>query len=202
VVNRPELASARMIGLRAGGVLRCTPPPVGLATTVSCRGPAFSSKQVPDPTIGWRGLPGYRCTGRPVTMTWRWPSCSSAEPTWNAGGSIGLRSIRSGTWNVARLLVEQLIVEKAWRSRARHAQPLGSTLDDEPTGPAVVSQAFWHACSGRFFQRWNTYLAGADLNWVPRGGHGADAASSDDWRSVASCLRGLGYDLSERLTLR
>jgi ankyrin repeat protein len=88
------------------------------------------------------------------------------------GGSIGTpldNAIGYGCWHVARLLVDRgATITKPW-----HAAALGlldrlvELLGDEPD-PDVVSQAFWHACSGAQRRVAQYLLArGADLNWVP-----------------------------------
>jgi hypothetical protein len=117
------------------------------------------------------------------------------------GGSIGTpldNAVGYGCWHVARLLVERgAPVTKPW-----HASALGmldrlvELLSDRPD-PVVVSQAFWHACSGAQ-RRTAEYLLGqgADLQWVPDYADGAplDAASGDGTRreNVINWLRDLG----------
>ena len=89
------------------------------------------------------------------------------------GGSIGTpldNAVGYGCWHVARLLVDRgARVDKLW-----HAAALGLltrmqqlVAGNELSGEAV-SQAFWHACSGRQ-RRAAEYLLdlGADLDWRP-----------------------------------
>lgn len=102
------------------------------------------------------------------------------------GGSIGTQldnAIGYACWNVARLLVARgARVDKLW-----HAAALGMVgrieqlLADDPEASFGVSQAFWHACAGGQ-RRAAQYLLGqgADLNWIPEYAEGTplDAASS------------------------
>jgi len=117
------------------------------------------------------------------------------------GGSIGTpldNAIGYGCWHVARLLVDRgAPVTKAW-----HAAALGmldrltELLGDDPQ-PDVVSQAFWHACSGAQ-RRSAEYLLsrGAELSWVPdyADGTALDAATGYSTRreNVITWLRDLG----------
>ena len=118
------------------------------------------------------------------------------------GGSIGTpldNAIGYGCWHVARLLVARgARVDKLW-----HAAALGQltrmrqlVADDELWGDAV-SQAFWHACSGRQ-RRAAEYLldVGADLDWRPGYADGTplDAALAGSTRqeNVINWLRGRG----------
>jgi ankyrin repeat protein len=116
-------------------------------------------------------------------------------------GSIGNpldNAIGYGCWHVARLLVARgARVDKAW-----HAAALGmlgrldAILGSDPPAE-VVSQAFWHACTGGQ-RRAAEYLLsrGADLNWEPDYAHGTplDAASghSTQQENVITWLHGLG----------
>ena len=73
---------------------------------------------------------------------------------------------------------------------------LDAILSSDPPAE-VVSQAFWHACTGGQ-RRAAEYLLsrGADLNWQPDYAHGTplDAASghSTQQENVITWLRGLG----------
>jgi ankyrin repeat protein len=116
-------------------------------------------------------------------------------------GSIGTpldNAVGYGCWHVARLLVARgARVEKAW-----HAAALGmlgrldAILGSDPPAE-VMSQAFWHACTGGQ-RRAAEYLLsrGADLNWEPDYAHGTplDTASgrSTQQENVITWLRGLG----------
>src|SRR5262249_13131959 len=117
------------------------------------------------------------------------------------GGSIGTpldNAIGYGCWHVARLLVERgATVAEPWHAAAlgmldRLRELLGDSPDTE-----VVSQAFWHACSGGQ-RRAGEYLLGrgADLNWTPDYAEGTplDAASGYGTRreNVINWLRDLG----------
>lgn len=118
------------------------------------------------------------------------------------GGSIGTpldNAIGYACWHVARLLVARgAAVDKLW-----HAGALGmidrieQLLEQQPTTPADVSQAFWHACAGGQRRAAEYLLAhGADLKWEPEYAEGTalDAADSIDTRqsNVVSWLRDLG----------
>jgi uncharacterized protein len=123
------------------------------------------------------------------------------------GGSIGTpldNAVGYACWHVARLLVERgAAVDKAW-----HAAALGmltrleEILDDDPD-PALVSQAFWHACAGAQ-RRAAEYLLtrGADLHWVPDYADGTplDAAIGTETRreNVVSWLHELGATSARR----
>ncbi len=118
-------------------------------------------------------------------------------------GSIGTplaNAVGYGCWHVARLLVARgARVDKAW-----HAAALGmlgrldATLGGDPPAE-VVSQAFWHACTGGQ-RRAAEYLLsrGADLNWEPDYAQGTplDAASGrgTQQENVITWLRELGAD--------
>jgi hypothetical protein len=119
------------------------------------------------------------------------------------GGSIGTpldNAVGYACWNVARLLVERgATVTKPWHAAAlgmvdRLAELLGGDPD-----PGVVSQAFWHACSGAQ-RRAAEYLLGrgADLNWIPDYAEGTplDTASGDGTRreNIITWLRELGAE--------
>ena len=117
------------------------------------------------------------------------------------GGSIGTpldNAVGYACWNVARLLVDRgATVVRPWQAAALGMlNPLEQLLGDDPD-PTVVSEAFWHACSGAQ-RRAAEYLLGrgADLNWVPDYAEGTalDAASGDGTRkeNVLTWLGKLG----------
>ena len=102
------------------------------------------------------------------------------------GGSIGTpldNAIGYSCWHVARLLVARgAKVDRLW-----HAAALGMVdrmeqlLRERATAADDVSQAFWHACAGGQRRAAEYLLArGADLNWVPEYAEGTplDAANS------------------------
>jgi hypothetical protein len=102
------------------------------------------------------------------------------------GGSIGTpldNAIGYACWHVARLLVARgAKVDKLW-----HAAALGMVdrlerlLAERRDTAGEVSQAFWHACAGGQRRAAEYLLArGADLNWVPEYAEGTplDAAGS------------------------
>ncbi|HZT66304.1 MAG TPA: ankyrin repeat domain-containing protein [Acidimicrobiales bacterium] len=117
------------------------------------------------------------------------------------GGSIGTQldnAIGYTCWHVARLLVGRgARVEKIW-----HAAALGllDRLEElVAAGPEAgeLSKGFWHACSGAQRRAAEYLLAqGADLNWVPDYAEGTplDAAGGDGTRreNVITWLRDLG----------
>lgn len=102
------------------------------------------------------------------------------------GGSIGSpldNAIGYSCWHVAQLLVASgARVDKLW-----HAAALGmleriqQLVEERPDDTAQLSGAFWHACAGGQ-RRAAEYLLdrGADLNWVPDYTEGTplDAAGS------------------------
>lgn len=102
------------------------------------------------------------------------------------GGSIGTpldNAIGYACWHVGRLLIARgAKVEKLW-----HAAALGilarteQLLTERQHTQDEVSQAFWHACAGGQRRAAEYLLAhGADLDWVPDYAEGTplDAASS------------------------
>jgi hypothetical protein len=121
-------------------------------------------------------------------------------------GSIGTplgNAVGYACWHVARHLVDRgARLDQPW-----HAAALGllgrleDLLGDQPA-PAVVSQAFWHACSGGQ-RRAAEYLLsqGADLNWIPdyADGTALDAANGRGTRreNVTGWLRDLGARSAE-----
>jgi hypothetical protein len=124
------------------------------------------------------------------------------------GGSIGTQldnAIGYGCWNVARLLVDRgARVEKLW-----HAAALGMLermehlLAERPHPAEAVSQAFWHACDGGQRRAAEYLLArGADLNWIPDYADGTplDAATSLGTRrnNIVTWLREQGATSAER----
>jgi hypothetical protein len=115
------------------------------------------------------------------------------------GGSIGTpldNAVGYSCWHVARLLAARgAKVDKLWHAAAlgmveRIEQLLGVRSD----AAGEVSQAFWHASAGGHRRAAEYLLArGADLNWVPEYAEGTplDAANSLDTRreNVVSWLR-------------
>jgi ankyrin repeat protein len=118
-----------------------------------------------------------------------------------SGGSIGTpldNAIGYGCWHVARLLVERgAKVDKLWHAAALGMLPRLEDLMAESPDQEEISKAFWHACSGAQ-RRAAEYLLthGADLNWVPDYADGTplDAASGSGPRreNVITWLRELG----------
>jgi uncharacterized protein len=118
-----------------------------------------------------------------------------------AGGSIGTpldNAVGYGCWHVARLLVERgARVDALWHAAALGMLPRIEALVGDTPDEREISKAFWHACSGAQ-RRAAEYLLsfGADLNWVPDYAEGTplDAASGEGTRreNVVSWLTGLG----------
>jgi hypothetical protein len=118
------------------------------------------------------------------------------------GGSIGTQldnAIGYSCWHVARLLVARgAKVDKLWHAAALGmVERIEQLLGERPDAAGEVSQAFWHACAGGQRRGAECLLArGADLNWVPEYAEGTplDAASSLGTRraNVVSWLRERG----------
>jgi uncharacterized protein len=102
------------------------------------------------------------------------------------GGSIGTpldNAIGYACWHVARLLVARgAKVEKLWHSAALGMlERVEQLLGERPYTAGEASQAFWHACAGGQRRAAEYLLArGADLDWVPEYAEGTplDAAST------------------------
>jgi ankyrin repeat protein len=123
------------------------------------------------------------------------------------GGSIGTpldNAIGYGCWHVAQLLVKRgAIVGRLWHAAALGMVARLEELMADSPDPQEISKAFWHACSGAQRRTAEYLLArGADLNWVPDYADGTplDAASSSGTRreNVITWLRALGADSSAR----
>jgi len=87
-------------------------------------------------------------------------------------GSIGTplaNAVGYGCWEVAHLLVARgARVDEPWVAAAMGLLDRLAELLGERPDPAVVPQAFWHACSGAQRRAAERLLArGADLAWVP-----------------------------------
>ena len=208
LVDRPELATARMIGrkgLEGGwrtplhaaadwpGYFPAAPAAVEILLAAGADPNDDTGGDRPETPLHWAASTDDLEVG--VALI------DGGADLETPGGSIGTpldNAIGYGCWHVARLLVDRgATVTKPW-----HAAALGmldhlvELLSDTPE-PDTVSQAFWHACSGAQ-RRAAEYLLdmGADLNWVPDYGEGAplDAASSDGTRreNVIGWLRDLG----------
>jgi uncharacterized protein len=118
------------------------------------------------------------------------------------GGSIGTpldNAIGYACWHVARLLVARgARVDKLWHAGALGMlERLEQLLSEQPQAPGAVSQAFWHACAGGQRRAAEYLLArGAELNWTPDYAEGTalDAATSADTRreNVLTWLRERG----------
>ena len=134
---------------RAGGKHRCTPPPVGLATSQTLPPPsAYSSERAQTQmTTRVARTRRPRCTGQQVTMTWRSRSRSSTVGrTWRRQAARS--ALRSTTPSGTRAGTSHAL-GRPWRhrrqaladGRARDAQPLGGSPGPR-SDPATVSQTF------------------------------------------------------------
>jgi len=180
LAERPELASARMIGrkgLEGGwrtplhaaadwpGYFPAAPAAVDLLLEAGA-----------DPNDDTGG-------GRPETPL-HWAASSDDVDVAVAlidggaeldtpGGSIGTQldnAIGYGCWHVARLLVARgAKVDKLWHAAALGmVERIEQLLAERPDAASEVSQAFWHACAGGQRRAAEYLLArGADLSWVP-----------------------------------
>ena len=193
LAERPELATARMIGRK--GIEGGWRTPLHAAADWPGYFPAAPAAVAllvdagADPNDDTGG-------GRPETPL-HWAASSDDVDVAAAlidggaeletpGGSIGTQldnAIGYACWHVARLLVARgAKVDKLW-----HAAALGmlermeQLLTERSEGAGEVSKAFWHACAGGQRRAAEFLLArGADLNWVPEYAEGTplDAASS------------------------
>jgi uncharacterized protein len=205
LVNRPELASARMIGHKGGwstplhtaagwpGYYRNAPAAVGILIEAGADPNDDTGGDRPETPLHWAASND----DLEVAVALIDGGANLETP----GGSIGTpldNAIGYACWNVARLLVERgAIVEKPWQAAALGMlNRLEQVLGDDPD-PTEVSQAFWHACAGAQ-RRAAEYLLGrgADLNWVPdyAAGTPLDSASGNGTRreNVLTWLRDLG----------
>ena len=98
-------------------------------------------------------------------------------------GSIGSpldNAVGYGCWRVARMLIDAgARVDKLWHAAALGLIERLEELLAASSAPDVVSEAFWHACSGGQRRAAEQLLArGADLDWSPEYAHGTalDAA--------------------------
>lgn len=208
VMARPELASARMIGRKgleggwrtplhatAGwpGYYPNAPGAVGLLIRAGADPNDDTGGDRPETPLHWAASND----DLEVAVALIDGGANLETP----GGSIGTpldNAVGYACWNVARHLVDGgATVERPWQAAALGMlNRLEELLGDDPD-PTVVSQAFWHACSGAQ-RRAAEYLLnrGADLNWVPDYAEGTplDSASGDGTRkeNVMSWLRDLG----------
>lgn len=208
VTARPELASARMIGrkgLEGGwktplhaaadwpGYYPSAPDSVGLLIDAGADPNDDTGGRAPETPLHWAASNDDLEVAAALI--------DGGANLETPGGSIGTpldNAVGYGCWNVARLLVDRgATVDAPWQAAAlgmlgRLEQLLGDAPD-----PAVVSQAFWHACAGAQ-RRAAEYLLsrGADLNWVPDYAEGTplDAATGEGTRreNVITWLRELG----------
>lgn len=208
VANRPELASARMLGRKGvsggwktplhaaadwPGYFPCAPAAVGVLLEAGADPNDDTGGDHPETPLHWAASND----DLEVAVALVDGGANLETP----GGSIGTpldNAVGYACWNVARLLVARgATVARPWQAAALGmVEPLGQLLGDDPD-PAAVSQAFWHACSGAQ-RRAAEYLfgRGADLNWVPdyADGTALDAAMGNGTRreNVRSWLRDLG----------
>jgi len=209
VADRPELASAHMVGrkgLKGGwrtplhaatdwpGYFPAAPAAVALLLEVGADPNDNTGGDRPETPLHWAAS----SDDVDVAVTLIDGGADLETP----GGSIGTQldnAIGYSCWHVARLLVATgAKVDKLW-----HAAALGmlermeQLLAERPERAGEVSQAFWHACAGGQRRAAEYLLArGADLNWIPEHAEGTplDAASSLATRrdNVVSWLRDRG----------
>lgn len=209
VAERPELASARMIGrkgLEGGwrtplhaaadwpGYFPAAPAAVALLLEAGANPNDDTGGDRPETPLHWAA------SSDDVDVAIALIDGGADLDT--SGGSIGTQldnAIGYACWHVARLLVARgAKVDKLW-----HAAALGMVdrveqiLAKRPGAADEVSQAFWHACAGGQRRAAECLLArGADLSWVPEYAEGTplDAASSLGTRreNVVSWLRERG----------
>jgi uncharacterized protein len=209
VADRPELASARMIGrkgLEGGwrtplhaatdwpGYFPAAPAAVAMLVEVGADPNDDTGGERPETPLHWAASTDDVDVA--VVLV------DNGADLETPGGSIGTpldNAIGYGCWHVARLLVARgARVDKLW-----HAAALGmlerieQLVGDRAGAAGEVSQAFWHACAGSQ-RRAAEYLLGqgADLNWTPDYAEGTplDSASSLDTRqeNVVGWLRERG----------
>ncbi len=209
LAERPELASARMIGrkgLEGGwrtplhaatdwpGYFPAAPSSVAMLLEAGADPNEHSGGNRPETPLHWAAS----TDDIDVAVVLIDGGADLETP----GGSIGSpldNAIGYSCWHVARLLVATgAKVDRLW-----HAAALGmlerieQLLEERPDAAGDVSQAFWHACAGGQRRAAEYLLArGADLNWVPDYAEGTplDAASSPGTRqeNVLSWLRERG----------
>ena len=193
IAERPELASARMIGRKgtAGGwrtplhvaadwpgYFPAAPAAVSLLIAAGADPNDDTGGARPETPLHWAAS----SDDVDVAVALIDGGANLETP----GGSIGTQldnAIGYACWHVARLLVVRgAKVDKLW-----HAAALGMVdrieqlLAVRPEAVGEISQAFWHACAGGQRRAAEYLLArGADLNWVPDYADGTplDAAGS------------------------
>lgn len=208
LAERPELASARMMGRRGveggwrtplhaaadwPGYFPAAPASVVLLVEAGADPNDDSGGDRPETPLHWAAS----SDDRDVAVALIAAGADLETP----GGSIGTpldNAIGYACWHVARLLVERgARVGVLW-----HAAALGdlARVEELMAGqpdPDEVSNAFWHACAAAQ-RRAAEYLLGhgADLNWVPDYAEGTplDTATGTGTRraNVTSWLRDLG----------
>ena len=209
VAERPELASARMIGRKGAeggwrtplhaatdwpGYFPAAPAAVALLLEAGADPNDDTGGDRPETPLHWAASTDDLDVA--VVLI------DNGAELDRSGGSIGTpldNAIGYACWHVARFLVARgARVDKLW-----HAAALGMVeriellLAERPAAADQVSQAFWHACAGGQRRAAEYLLArGADLDWVPDYAEGTplDAATSLDTRreNVVSWLREQG----------
>jgi uncharacterized protein len=193
VAERPQLASARMIGRRGleggwrtplhaaadwPGYFPAAPDAVALLLAADADPNDDTGGARPETPLHWAA------SSDDVDVAVALIDGGAQLET--PGGSIGTpldNAIGYACWHVARLLVARgAKVDKLWHAAALgRVERIEQLLAERPAAPTEVSQAFWHACAGGQ-RRAAEYLLGqgADLRWVPDYAEGTplDAASS------------------------
>jgi ankyrin repeat protein len=179
LAERPELATARMIGRRGPeggwrtplhvcadwpGYFPGAPEAVARLVDAGADPDAGSGGDRPETPLHWAA------STDDVEVATALIDAGARLTT--PGGSIGTplaNAIGYGCWHVADLLVARgAPVEAAWQAAALGmSDTLEELLGDAPTVDEL-SQAFWHACAGAQRRTAEDLLArGADLDWVP-----------------------------------
>jgi uncharacterized protein len=209
LAERPELASARMIGrkgLEGGwrtplhvtadwpGYFPAAPAAVALLLEAGADPNDDTGGGRPETPLHWAA------SSDDVDVAVALIDGGAALET--PGGSIGTQldnAVGYSCWHVARLLVARgAKVDKLWHAAALGmVERIEQLLGDRTDAAGEISQAFWHACAGGQRRAAEYLLArGADLNWVPDYAEGTplDAANSLGTRqdNVVSWLRERG----------
>jgi ankyrin repeat protein len=209
VTERPELASARMIGrkgLEGGwrtplhaaadwpGYFPAAPAAVALLLEAGADPNDDSGGGCPETPLHWAAS----SDDVDVAVVLIDGGAELETP----GGSIGTQldnAIGYACWHVARLLVVRgAKVDTLWHAAALGmVERIEQLLTERSYAVGELSQAFWHACAGGQRRAAEYLLArGGDLNWVPDYAEGTplDAASSLGTRqeNVLNWLRDRG----------
>ena len=193
LVERPELASVRMIGrkgLEGGwrtplhaatdwpGYFPAAPAAIALLLDAGADPNDDTGGDRPETPLHWAASTDDVDAAVPLL--------DGGADLETPGGSIGTpldNAVGYNCWSVARLLVARgAKLDRLW-----HAGALGmlrrmeELIAERPATGSELSQAFWHACAGGQRRAAEYLLArGAELDWVPDYAEGTplDAAGS------------------------